>query len=142
MRIQKNGSHAGRFVLLAGTAVLTLAGCVSTPEVKTASVQTAAALQSLVEFAIDERGEKPAQADFIRELRRLYALDNTPLRTAAENTFEALQRIESRRITTHLGAELEQSRERSFELAAELQVIVGNHAALFVRRRGSSCCRR
>ena len=55
---------------------------------------SAAALQSLDEFSIGENGHK-VKDDFTRELHRLYAREQGPLRDAATSTFEALRRIES-----------------------------------------------
>ena len=55
---------------------------------------SAAALQSLEEFAISKNGEGNSEA-FTRELRRLYELENGPVKSAAAATFEALHRIES-----------------------------------------------
>ena len=55
---------------------------------------SAAALQSLEEFAISKKGEANNEA-FTRELRRLYDLENGPVQQAAASTFEALRRIES-----------------------------------------------
>ena len=55
---------------------------------------SAAALQSLEEFAISKKGDAKNET-FIRELRRLYDLENGPVKNAAAATFEALRRIES-----------------------------------------------
>ena len=55
---------------------------------------SAAALQSLEEFAISKKGEGNSEA-FTRELRRLYESENGPVKSAAAATFEALHRIES-----------------------------------------------
>ena len=56
---------------------------------------SAAALQSLEEFAISsKRGDRDNEA-FTRELRRLYDLERGPVKEAAAATFEALRRMES-----------------------------------------------
>ena len=55
---------------------------------------SAAALQSLDEFSIAEKAGK-VKDEFTRELNRLYAREQGPLRDAATSTFEAMRRIES-----------------------------------------------
>ena len=56
---------------------------------------SAAALQSLEEFAISSKKAGKDDAAFKRELRRLYDLERGPVKDAAAATFEALNRIES-----------------------------------------------
>ncbi len=56
---------------------------------------SAAALQSLEEFAISSKKAGRDDAAFKRELRRLYDLEHGPVKDAAAATFEALNRIES-----------------------------------------------
>ena len=56
---------------------------------------SAAALQSLEEFAISSKKGGGDDAAFKRELRRLYDLERGPVKDAAAATFEALNRIES-----------------------------------------------
>ena len=56
---------------------------------------SAAALQSLEEFAISSKKDGGNDEAFTRELRRLYDLERGPVKSAAAATFEALRRIES-----------------------------------------------
>ncbi|MEI9897437.1 MAG: hypothetical protein WDN28_27170 [Chthoniobacter sp.] len=56
---------------------------------------SAAAFESLREFAITDVRQGARKEDFTRELQRLYALEKDALRAAANNTFEALRRIEA-----------------------------------------------
>ena len=56
---------------------------------------SAAAFESLREFAITAGRKGARKEDFSRELQRLYALERDGLRGAASHTFEALQRIEA-----------------------------------------------
>ena len=56
---------------------------------------SAAALQSLEEFAISSKKDGKNDDAFKRELRRLYDLERGPVKDAAVATFEALNRIES-----------------------------------------------
>ena len=56
---------------------------------------SAAALQSLEEFAISSKKGNRDNEAFTRELRRLYDLETGPVKEAAAGTFEALRRIES-----------------------------------------------
>jgi uncharacterized protein (DUF1501 family) len=56
---------------------------------------SAAAVESLRDFGITAGRKGARKEDFTRELQRLYALEKEALRTAAGNTFEALQRIEA-----------------------------------------------
>jgi uncharacterized protein (DUF1501 family) len=55
----------------------------------------AAAFESLAEFSLSEGRGSRMPAEFSRELRRLYELENDALRDAARNTFAALDRIEA-----------------------------------------------
>lgn len=56
---------------------------------------SAAAIQSLEEFAFSSKNDDRANEAFTRELRRLYELEQGPVKNAAAATFEALRRIES-----------------------------------------------
>lgn len=91
------GGWIGRFLRTRGPAASPLSAVALAPTLpeSLSGAPSAAAFESLSEFAIAESGKKPGSEDFERELRRLYAREQGPLGAAAVNTFEALRRIES-----------------------------------------------
>jgi len=91
------GGWLGRFLHARGPSESPLAAVALAPTLpeSLSGAPSAAALQSLEDFAITDHRAGGAQPDFTRELHRLYALEQGPLRDAANNTFEALRRIEA-----------------------------------------------
>ena len=90
------GGWLARFLRARGPSQSPLAAVALAPTLPEAlsGAPSAAAVQSLEEFSIAEK-ENKVKAEFTRELQRLYALENGPLRDAATSTFEALRRIDS-----------------------------------------------
>ncbi len=91
------GGWLGRFLRARGPAASPLSAVALAPTLpeSLSGAPSAAALESLEEFAISDKRTGATKPDFARELRRLYALEHGPLRDAATNTFEALRRIEA-----------------------------------------------
>jgi uncharacterized protein (DUF1501 family) len=91
------GGWLARFLRARGPAQNPLSAVAFSPTLpeSLSGAPSAAALQSLEEFAIDDKGGATVKPEFTRELQRLYALDQSPLAAAATSTFEALHRIES-----------------------------------------------
>lgn len=91
------GGWIGRFLRARGPATSPLSAIALAPTLpeSLSGAPSAAAFESLGEFAITGAGKKARNEDFERELRRLYAREQGPLGAAAVNTFEALHRIES-----------------------------------------------
>ena len=91
------GGWLGRFLRLRPPTENPLSAVALSPTLpeSLSGAPSAAAIQSLDDFAIeDKRARKPKQ-DFTQQLRRLYALEQGPLQGAATNTFEALRRMEA-----------------------------------------------
>lgn len=93
------GGWLGRFLRARGPAQSPLAAIALAPTLpeSLSGAPSAAALQSLEEFAIEDKRARAGvtKPDFARELKRLYAMEEGPLRGAAANTFEALRRMEA-----------------------------------------------
>jgi uncharacterized protein (DUF1501 family) len=91
------GGWLGRFLRARGPSESPLAAVALSPTLpeSLSGAPSAAALQSLEDFAIADKRTGAAKQDFARELQRLYALEQGPLGAAATNTFEALRRIEA-----------------------------------------------
>ena len=87
------GGWLARFLRARGPAKSPLSAIALSPTMPDvlSGAPSAAAFQRIEEFSI---GKKTA-AEFPRELRRLYAKESGALRGAAENTFDAIARIES-----------------------------------------------
>lgn len=86
------GGWLGRFLRSRGPSSSPLSAVALAPTLPEclSGAPSAAAFQSISEFAVGKIDEA-----FPRELRRLYERETGPLRLAAENTFEAIRRIES-----------------------------------------------
>jgi uncharacterized protein (DUF1501 family) len=91
------GGWLGRFLRARGPSDSPLAAVALAPTLpeSLSGAPSAAAIQSLDDFAIIDPRKGAAKQDFTRELRRLYALEQGALSRAATNTFEALRRIEA-----------------------------------------------
>ncbi len=91
------GGWLGRFLRARGPAESPLSAVALAPTLpeSLSGAPSAAAVQSLEEFAIEDRRSGKAKPDFARELQRLYSLEKGPLNAAANNTFEALRRMEA-----------------------------------------------
>ena len=91
------GGWLGRFLRARGPSSSPLAAVALAPTLpeSLSGAPSAAAFESLREFALADGRKGLHQEDFARELQRLYALETDALRAAAGNTFEALRRIEA-----------------------------------------------
>ena len=91
------GGWLGRFLRARGPTGSPLAAVALSPTLpeSLSGAPSAAAVQSLEDFAISDKRSGAAKQDFTRELQRLYALEQSALRDAAANTFDALRRIEA-----------------------------------------------
>jgi uncharacterized protein (DUF1501 family) len=91
------GGWLGRFLRARGPSQSPLAAVALSPTLpeSLSGAPSAAAFESLREFAITDGRKGGRPEDFARELQRLYALETDALRAAAGNTFEALRRIEA-----------------------------------------------
>jgi uncharacterized protein (DUF1501 family) len=91
------GGWLGRFLRTRGPAPSPLAAVALAPTLpeSLSGAPSAAAFESLREFAITDSRKGARKEDFTRELQRLYALEKDALKNAADNTFEALRRIEA-----------------------------------------------
>lgn len=91
------GGWLGRFLQARGPSESPLAAVALSPTLpeSLSGAPSAAAFESLREFAITDVRQGARKEDFTRELQRLYALEKDALRAAANNTFEALRRIEA-----------------------------------------------
>lgn len=91
------GGWLGRFLRTRGPAPSPLAAVALAPTLpeSLSGAPSAAAFESLREFAITDIRKGARKEDFTRELQRLYALENDALHGAADHTFEALRRIEA-----------------------------------------------
>ena len=91
------GGWLGRFLRARGPSQSPLAAVAISPTLpeSLSGAPSAAAVESLHDFGIATGRKGARKEDFTRELARLYALEKDALRTAAGNTFEALQRIEA-----------------------------------------------
>jgi uncharacterized protein (DUF1501 family) len=91
------GGWLGRFLRVRGPSESPLAAVALSPTLpeSLSGAPSAAAFESLREFAITDGQKGARKEDFTREVQRLYALEQGALRAAAANTFEALQRIEA-----------------------------------------------
>jgi len=91
------GGWLGRFLSARGPTQSPLAAVALAPTLpeSLSGAPSAAAFTSLDEFAITENRKGARKEDFTRELQRLYALEKDALHDAANNTFEALRRIEA-----------------------------------------------
>jgi uncharacterized protein (DUF1501 family) len=91
------GGWLGRFLRARGPSPSPLAAVALSPTLpeSLSGAPSAAAFESLREFAITEERKDARTGDFARELQRLYALETGALHGAAANTFEALRRIEA-----------------------------------------------
>ncbi|EDY17167.1 protein of unknown function DUF1501 [Chthoniobacter flavus Ellin428] len=91
------GGWLGRFLRTRGPAPSPLAAVALAPTLpeSLSGAPSAAAFESLREFAITDTRKGAHQEDFTRELQRLYALEEGALHDAASHTFEALRRIEA-----------------------------------------------
>jgi uncharacterized protein (DUF1501 family) len=91
------GGWLGRFLRGRGPSQSPLAAVALAPTLpeSLSGAPCAASLQSLDEFAIEEKRDGRSKKDFARELQRLYALEQGSLHPAATNTFEALRRMEA-----------------------------------------------
>ncbi|MEO8353363.1 MAG: DUF1501 domain-containing protein [Chthoniobacteraceae bacterium] len=91
------GGWLGRFLRARGPARSPLSAVALAPTLpeSLSGAPSAAAFQSLGEFAIFGKDEAGSKRDFSRELQRLYARESDALSTAAQSTFEAMRRIEA-----------------------------------------------
>lgn len=91
------GGWLARFLRAKGPVGSPLSAVALAPNlpVSLSGAPVATAFQSLSEFALMSGADRAERPDFTRELRRLYELEGGPLRAAADNTFDALRRIES-----------------------------------------------
>ena len=91
------GGWLGRFLRTRGPSQSPLAAVALAPTMpeSLSGAPSAAAFESLREFAIAEDANGARAGAFTRALQRLYALEPGGLRDAAAHTFEALQRIEA-----------------------------------------------
>jgi uncharacterized protein (DUF1501 family) len=91
------GGWLGRFLRTRGPAPSPLAAVALAPTLPEclSGAPSAAAFESLHEFAITDARKGARQEDFSRELQRLYALEKDAMHDAAGHTFEALRRIEA-----------------------------------------------
>ena len=91
------GGWLGRFLRTRGPSQSPLAAVALSPTMpeSLSGAPTAAAFESLREFAITEGRKGARKEDFTRALQQLYAREKDGLREAAAHTFEALQRIEA-----------------------------------------------
>jgi uncharacterized protein (DUF1501 family) len=91
------GGWLGRFLRTRGPAASPLAAVALAPTLpeSLSGAPSAAAFESLHEFAITDTRKGTRQEGFSRELQRLYALEKDALHDAAAHTFEALRRIEA-----------------------------------------------
>ena len=89
------GGWLGRFLRTRGPAPSPLSAVALAPTLpeSLSGAPSAAAFESLREFAITDTRKGAHKEDFARELQRLYALENDALRGAADHTLEALRRI-------------------------------------------------
>ncbi len=86
------GGWLGRFLRARGPGTSPLSAVALAPTLPEvlSGAPGATAFQQIGEFSIGTE-----TAEFSRELRRLYEIESGPLRAAAENTFEAMRRIEA-----------------------------------------------
>lgn len=91
------GGWLGRYLRTRGPTESPLAAVALAPTLpeSLSGAPTAAAFESLREFAITDVRKGSRKEDFTRELQRLYALEKDALRAAATHTFEALRQIEA-----------------------------------------------
>jgi len=91
------GGWLGRFLRTRGPSQSPLAAVAISPTLpeSLSGAPSAAAVESLRDFGITPGRKGARKEDFARELARLYATEKDALRTAADNTFEALKRIEA-----------------------------------------------
>jgi uncharacterized protein (DUF1501 family) len=91
------GGWLGRFLRLRGPTENPLSAVALSPTLpeSLSGAPSAAALQSLEDFAIEDKRARQPRQNFTQQLQRLYALEQGPLRGAANNTFEALRRMEA-----------------------------------------------
>jgi uncharacterized protein (DUF1501 family) len=91
------GGWLGRFLRVRGPSGSPLAAVALSPTLpeSLSGAPSAAAFESLREFAITDGRKGARKEDFTRQVQRLYALEQGVLRDAAANTLEAIQRIEA-----------------------------------------------
>jgi uncharacterized protein (DUF1501 family) len=87
------GGWLGRFLRAKGPGTSPLSAVALSPTMPDvlSGAPSAVAFQRIEEFSIGKR----TTPDFPRELRRLYELETGDLRTAADNTFDAIRKIEA-----------------------------------------------
>jgi uncharacterized protein (DUF1501 family) len=90
------GGWLGRFLRARGPSQNPLAAVALAPTLpeSLSGAPSAAAIESLRDFAITAGRKGARKEDFTRELQRLYALEQDALRGAADRTFEAMHRLE------------------------------------------------
>ena len=91
------GGWLARFLRSRGQSQSPLAAVALAPTLpeSLSGAPSAAAFESLREFAITDGRKGAHKQDFTQQVQRLYAMQTGPLRSAAASTFEALQRIEA-----------------------------------------------